>query len=138
MAYIYTSQIILKGNQGWSSNQELEGRTKLEFTGEYSFSMAFSNACSAYFFFFFFFFFFFNTTEDFVPGMYQPLKSGLFYFHINKIKKKKSPYSCPEASFIEAFPPVRIFPGVLSLCHIGKKKKKEKKRKKKKKSKQNN
>jgi hypothetical protein len=84
------------------------------------------------------FFFFFNTTEDFVPGMYQPLKSGLFYFHLNLKKKKKSPYSCPEASFIEAFPPVRIFPGVLSLCHIGKKKKKERKRKKRKKSKPNN
>lgn len=126
MAYIYTSQIILKGNQGRSSNQELEGRTELEFTGECSFSMASTKPCSGVYFLLLLLFLFFNKIEDFVPGMPQLLKPRLSYFYLNlKLKKKKSPHSYPEASLIEAFPQVRIFLGVLSLCYTGKKKNKQ-------------
>jgi hypothetical protein len=89
LAYIYISQIILKGNQGRSSNQELEGRTELEFTGECSFSMAFTKPCSGVYLLLLFLFF--NKIEDFVPGMPQLLKPRLSYFYLNlKLKKKKS------------------------------------------------
>ena len=94
LAYIYTSQIILKGNQGRSSNQELEGRTELEFTGECSFSMASTKPCSGVYFLLLLLFLFFNKIEDFVPGMPQLLKPRLSYFYLNlKLKKKKSPHS---------------------------------------------
>ena len=67
MAYIYKSQFILKGNEGRSSNQEPEGRAKLEIMGELSFSVTFTKACAGYF----------HTTEDFLPGVPTPKPMGL-------------------------------------------------------------